>query len=139
MLWKKAFLLGLGGFVCGALIGVAFGLFGSPDSGGLTLPNVLMGGFYGAVAMGSSVIYEIEKWSVARATATHFLLAFGLYILLVLSLGWFRIDDPVFWIVIAAMVAVYVLIWGIQYLAYSRKVRTMNKKLEKIRSRNRTE
>ena len=37
-------------------------------------------------------------------------------ILLVLSMGWFRLDDPVFWIVIAVMVVIYVLVWLFQYL-----------------------
>ena len=135
MLWKKAALLGLIGFAAGALICAAFILFGGSSAGfRADLPNLLMGGFYGAVAMSSSVIYEIEKWSIARSTATHFLLILGLYCLLVLSLGWFRVNDPLFWIVIAVMVAGYVLIWLFQYLAYKRKVRQMNDDLKKLRS-----
>ena len=134
MLWKKAALLGLIGFAAGALISAAFVLFGGSSAGfRADLPNLLLGGFYGAVAMSSSVIYEIEKWSIARSTATHFLLILGLYCLLVLSLGWFRVNDPLFWIVIAVMVAGYVLIWLFQYLAYKRKVRQMNDDLKKLR------
>ena len=134
MLWKKAALLGLIGFAAGALISAAFILFGGSSAGfRADLPNLLLGSFYGAVAMSSSVIYEIEKWSIARSTATHFLLILGLYCLLVLSLGWFRVNDPLFWIVIAVMVAGYVLIWLFQYLAYKRKVRQMNDDLKKLR------
>lgn len=133
MLWKKSALLGLAGFLAGALIGIAFSLFSSGKAG-LSLSAILLGGVYGAVAMGSSVLYEIEHWSIARATVAHFLLIFGLYSLLVLSMGWFRIDEPLFWIVIAVMAAGYVLIWLFQYLAYKRKVCSMNEGLKRIRS-----
>lgn len=132
MLWKRAVLLGIAGFVLSGIICIVFILTGS--SGGLTgkdLPHILLGGIYGAVAMGSTVIYDVEKWSIARGTATHFLLVFALYFLLVISMGWFRLDDPVFWIVVGAMAAGYILVWLIQYLLYRRKIREMNDVLNK--------
>ena len=137
MLWKKAVLLGLVGFAAGALIGVCFCLSGSSGSFSLkdNLLHLLLGGLYGAVAMDSSVVYDIEKWSIARATATHFLLVFITYFLLVISMGWFRLDEPLFWIVVAAMVVAYVFIWLFQYLSYRRKIREMNEDLEKWKSR----
>lgn len=137
MLWKKAALLGLAGFAAGVVIGACFSLIGSNGSFSLKdgLPHLLAGGIYGAVAMGSSVVYDIEKWSIARATATHFLLVFLLYFLLVITMGWFRLDDPAFWIVIAAMATGYVFIWLFQYLSYRRKVREMNDHLEKWKSK----
>ena len=133
MLWKKATLLGLAGFVIGSLIGVCFILAGSipfPEA----LPHILLGGLYGGAAMGSSVVYDIEKWSIARATATHFLLVFVLFFLLVITMGWFSLDAPAFWIVVGAMAAGYVLIWLLQYLAYRRQIRKMNEQLTKWKS-----
>lgn len=78
----------------------------------------------------------MKKSNIARATATHFLLVFALYFLLVISMGWFSLSDPVFWIVVGAMVAVYILIWLIQYLSYRRQIREMNDELIKWKSRN---
>ena len=101
MLWKKATLLGLAGFVLGVLTGIGFMLARSSEGLKAAFPNLLLSGIYSAVVMGSSIVYDIEEWSIARATATHFLLSFSLYFLLVLSMGWFRLDDPVFWIVIS--------------------------------------
>lgn len=135
MLWKKAVLLGLTGFVIGALIGVGFVLAGAGRIGRADLLHFLIGGFYGAIAMGSSVVYEIEKWSIARATATHFLTVFFLYFLLVISMGWFSLKEPIFWIVVAFMAVGYVLIWLFQYLAYRRMIRKMNEDLEKFKNR----
>ena len=130
MLWKKATLLGLAGFVLGVLTGIGFMLARSSEGLKAAFPNLLLSGIYSAVVTGSSIVYDIEEWSIARATATHFLLSFSLYFLLVLSMGWFRLDDPVFWIVIAVMVVIYVLIWLFQYLSYKRKIREMNHDLK---------
>ena len=130
MLWKKATLLGLAGFVLGVLTGIGFMLARSSEGLKAAFPNLLLSGIYSAVVMGSSIVYDIEEWSIARATATHFLLSFSLYFLLVLSMGWFRLDDPVFWIVIAVMVVIYVLVWLFQYLSYRRKIREMNHDLK---------
>lgn len=135
MLWKKATLLGLAGFVIGAAIVICLVLLDSQPLQG-AFAHIVIGGIYGAVAMGSSVVYGIEKWSIARATATHFLLVFALYFFLVISMGWFSLSDPVFWIVVGAMVAVYILIWLIQYLSYRRQIREMNDELIKWKSRN---
>lgn len=135
MLWKKTTLLGLAGFVIGAAIVICLVLLDSQPLQG-AFAHIVIGGIYGAVAMGSSVVYGIEKWSIARATATHFLLVFALYFLLVISMGWFSLSDPVFWIVVGAMVAVYILIWLIQYLSYRRQIREMNDELIKWKSGN---
>ncbi len=135
MLWKKATLLSLAGFVIGAAIVICLVLLDSQPLQG-AFAHIVIGGIYGAVAMGSSVVYGIEKWSIARATATHFLLVFALYFLLVISMGWFSLSDPVFWIVVGAMVAGYILIWLLQYLSYKRQIREMNDELIKWKSRN---
>ena len=133
MLWKKATILGAAGFAVGALIGLCLTLVNFAGWRE-TLPHIIAGGIQGAVAMGSSVIYEIEKWSITRATVTHFLLVFALYFLISLSLGWFRLDDAVFWIVIAGMAAGYVIVWLIQFSIYKKKVQEMNAGLEKWKS-----
>lgn len=135
-MWKKAVLLGTIGFMLGVLICVAFMLFMPPYELDYpsSLPHLLLSGIYGAVAMSSSLIYSIEKWSIARSTVTHFLLIFGLYSVLGFSLGWFRLDEAFFWIVLAAMIAAYILIWWCQYLAYKRKIRKMNEELKKWKS-----
>ena len=135
MLWKKATLFSLIGFGIGVLIGVCF-LLGDWPGLKEALPHLLLGGVYGAAAMGSSIVYDIEKWSIARATATHFLFVFALYFLMVVTMGWFRLNDPVFWIVIGAMLLTYVLIWLFQYLSCKRKIRKMNQDLIRMKSKS---
>ena len=134
-MWKKAVLLGALGYAVGLVIGMAIFLCNSSRSFAETLPYILLSGIPGAVAMGSSVIYGVEKWSVARATVTHFLITFGCLYLAGLALDWFRFGEPAFWIFTAAMIAAYVLIWLIQYMAYQRQVRKMNEDLQKWKAR----
>ena len=135
MMWKKAASLGIAGFAAGLLIGAGFILFTGLSEGlAPALPHILVSGLYGAAAMGSNVFYEIESWSIARATAVHFLLVMSLYCLAALSMGWFTAEDPVFWMVIAVMAAGYILIWLFQYLCYRREIRRMNEDLKKIQS-----
>ena len=135
MLWKKATLFSLIGFGIGALIGICF-LLGDWPGLKEALPHLFLGGVYGAAAMGSSIVYDIEKWSIARATATHFLFVFALYFLMVVTMGWFRLNDSVFWIVIGAMLLAYVLIWLFQYLSCKRKIRKMNQDLIRMKSKS---
>ena len=134
MLWKKVSLLSLAGFAVGVLIGVVFALSGSSEGLAAALPNLFMGGVFGAVAMGSSVVYDIEKWSLVRSTATHFLLLFSLYCLIGFFLNWFSLSSPLFWIIIAVMFVGYVLIWLVMYFVWKRKIRKMNDELEKLKA-----
>ncbi len=138
-MWKKAVLLGTAGFILGVLICMAFMLPSPPFDFHAALPHLLFGGIYGAVAMASSLIYSIEKWSIARTTVTHFLLIFGLYCALGFSLGWFRPGDTTFWIIMAVMAAAYFLVWLIQYLFCKRRVRQMNDNLKKFKSTQKAE
>ena len=135
-MWKKGTLLALAGFAAGVLIGIFFTLKG--NSGGLEasdIPHLLIGGLYGAAACAGSLVYDIEKWSIARATATHFLSTLGLYLLICFSLGWFTLSDSAFWITIGAMMIGYVLMWLFMYLGYRREIRKMNEELARWKSR----
>lgn len=134
-MWKKAVLLGALGYAVGIVIGVIIFLCNSSRCFAEALPYILLSGIPGAVAMGSTIIYEIEKWSIARATATHFLVTFGCLYLVGFALEWFRFGEPVFWIFTGAMILAYVLIWLIQYMAYKRRIRKMNENLRKWKSR----
>lgn len=132
---KKGTILALAGFILGLAISILFRLTRSSE--GLTaayLPHLLIGGIYGAAACVSSLIYEIEKWSIARITATHFLSIITLYCLVAFSMGWFTLADPVFWITIGIMAIGYFFIWLFMYLSWRRKIQRMNASLEKWKS-----
>lgn len=142
---KKALWLSLIGFALGVGVGALFHVLSGGEgflSRGLTLAlYFLMSGLYGAVNMGTSAVYSIEDWSILRCTFTHFaitvissVLFFGGMILL----GWMGLP-PLGWglLMLAIFVAVYFLIWLLQYLSYRRKVKRMNARLREWRSHRR--
>ena len=94
------------------------------------LPQILLGGIPGAIAMGTTVIYDIEKWSILRVTVTHFLIVMVVTLLASYVLKWFEPWSTPFWIMIAAEAVGYILVWIIMYSCYKAKVRKLNETLK---------
>ena len=132
---KKAILLGLIGYVCGCVIGLFFALQNENFNIREALPSILLGGIPGAIAMGSAVIYDIEEWSLLRATATHFLVVMGVILFACFLLKWFPPWSPAFWIMLAAELIGSVIIWLIMYYCFRKKVRTLNEMLKESREK----
>ena len=132
---KKAILLGLIGYVCGCVIGLFFALQNENFNIREALPSILLGGIPGAIAMGSAVIYDIEEWSLLRATATHFLVVMGVILFACFLLKWFPPWSPAFWIMLAAELVGYVIIWLIMYDCFRKKVRELNEMLKEKREK----
>ena len=133
---KKAMLLGLIGYFAGCIIGLCFSLQSESFTLAGALPQILLGGIPGAIAMGTAVIYDIEEWSLLRATVTHFLIVMGALLLACFVLKWFEPWSTPFWIMLAAELVGYVIVWLIMYLGYKKQVRKLNKLLKENRERD---
>ena len=153
---KKYIKLSVSGFVLGILLCTAITVFTSgADTGTIhlcvpsfekavgnnTLALILqtvISGIYGAVVMGSTVIYDIEtedvrKWSILKATVTHCVITFTSYYITGFILHWFSIKDVkqnLF--MLAVFAVVYTAIWLCNYLSYRREVKEFNKELDKL-------
>ena len=140
-IWKKAVILGAIGMILGIFIGAGFWYLMSGEapetstSLNAMMLHLLLSGVLGMVANGSSVIYEIEEWSIVRATITHFIIAMGVFYVIAFTLRWFSPSDPACWIMSAIMVIVYFTIWMVQSLIFKHKVKRMNEELRKWKSR----
>ena len=89
--------------------------------------ELLTGGMLGCVGNGGSVVYEIENWSIFRATATHFIVTMTVYVIVGLYNGWLLPKHSMVNVVqIGMMVFVYVLIWLSQYLVYKKSINDIN-------------
>ena len=89
--------------------------------------ELFLSGILGLIGNGSAVIYEIESWSILKATVTHFILAFGAFVVIGLMNGWLVLENTVANAISAgAVVLAYVIIWLVQYLIYKREVREIN-------------
>lgn len=142
---KKALLLSAIGFVIGVLIGVMFLYMNDPKpfSGSIStlaiVLHLLVSGIYGGLVWGTTVVYDIEHWSILRATLVHFLITCGsfcCFYALGVALDWIGLPPiGVILIFAAAFIGVYFIIWLIMYLSYRRKIRKLNEDLQKRRSR----
>ncbi len=98
--------------------------------------EILTGGLLGFIGNGSSVIYEIESWSILRVTATHFVIAFSAFFIIGLFNGWLtpqiNLENA---IVTGCVLIVYIAIWLIQYFIYKKEVREINIGLKQLRNK----
>lgn len=129
-MYKKSILLGIIGYIAGCAVGLIFALQNNPFSFADALPQILLGGIPGAIAMGTTVIYDIEKWSILRVTVTHFLIVMVVTLLASFVLKWFEPWSTPFWIMMAAEAIGYILVWIIMYSCYKAKVRKLNETLK---------
>ena len=89
--------------------------------------------FIGAICGGSSVIWEIEKWSLLKQTLVH---------LAVLAVPFFGLGYIMNWMphniygvlgYIGGFVLVYVIMWCSIYFSIKAKINKMNKQLNEMR------
>ncbi len=100
------------------------------------LMDILTGGLLGFVGNGSSVIYEIESWSILKVTATHFVIAYGAFVIIGLFNGWITPEINLPNLVVSGIVLlVYIAIWLIQYFVYKKEVREINIGIRQLRNK----
>lgn len=84
----------------------------------------------GAVSAGSSVIFEMERWSILRQTVTHLVVLGGAYFTAAFTLGWYEPNLKQILFSLLIFCSTYVGIWLAQYWGYLKKIRQINEKLE---------
>ena len=141
-IWKKLCLKVLLGFGSGLAVGAFFMLaemktpetfMGAQGTEAVVL-YMLYCGIYGAVAVGGHMIYEIDRFSLAKATVLHFLISFIGLCALGSQLGWLDFGSGEFWFIFVIFLAVYTCIWFTMTFAYKRRIRKLNDELEKWKS-----
>ena len=125
------------GFTLGLLLGIVIYVLSIPDGTVIDKPflvcHLLGSGIVGLVGYGGAIVYDIESWSLGRATFTHYIVSFMTLFVISELLGWFSHD-----ILFGAFVffsAVYVLIWLTEYFVWKAQVRKMNQDLESMQKK----
>ncbi|MBR5407625.1 MAG: DUF3021 domain-containing protein [Lachnospiraceae bacterium] len=138
-LLKRALILGCIGFFLGTAIGFFMycitdvkTLWEQPFNGH-SMFKLLVGGLQGFLAMSTTVVYDIESWSIARSTFTHFVITAGGFFTMGYFQEWLIPGDIFFCIMAVSFVVVYFIIWLIQYLIYLHNIKQMNNDLEKMK------
>ena len=130
---KKGLIVGLIGFAVGVPVGIAFLLIFSPTDWGTMMIalHLFLSGVLGGVAIGSSVVYEAESWSVTRCTLTHFVITFGTMAAIGFPMGWYALDDISTYIMFGSMFVGYVMVWLIIYLISKKQTEELDEELKK--------
>lgn len=87
--------------------------------------QLLLPGVYGAIAMGSVVLYDLDRWPLALASLTHYLIIEILFEPMALYLEWIH-TLPEILIMIGIRLICYFIIWLIIFLIYRKQVRELN-------------
>lgn len=89
----------------------------------------------GAIGGGSSVIWDMEKWSLTKQTLIHFA---------VLVIGFVPVSYVLNWMphylygalgYIGAFISVYLIMWISVYFSVKAKIKKMNKRLQEIQQK----
>ncbi len=95
--------------------------------------QTLLGALLGVLAIGGMCFFDIEEWSLLRASVAHCALILFSYMTIGLLLHWFSFHIIPILIMTFAIIFAYALIWLIMYLAWKREVREMNRLAEEYK------
>ncbi len=95
--------------------------------------QTVLGGLFGMVALGGTCVYDIEKWSLLRASLVHCLLILITYINVGLVLYWLSFHIIPILIMSGIIILVYALIWLVMYTRWKREIREINMLVEKYK------
>ena len=110
------------------------------DSIGLTfgiILNSFLSGLIGAAGFGGSVFYDIEKWSIIKATLSHYVCCIICFTLAFFILYWG--DFATYLIMFIIETIIFLLIWIIIYQIWKKSVRELNENLEKYQKEQENE
>jgi len=100
--------------------------------------QTLLSGLLGAVAMGGTLLYDLERWPLLLVSVCHYGMIEATYAAAALLLGWVRSGRELL-VMMAVQLAAYLVIWVIMFLRYRAEVRKLNHLLEESREENRKE
>lgn len=141
---KKILILSAIGFVYGMIMGNLIAYFTggtlvnsylaarTGSEAASVLLQTLLSGLLGAIALGSTVVYDIERWPLLLTSVVHYLILEISYVIIALALRWVTSPQGLL-IMLGIQLVVYLIIWLIMYFRYRRKVRELNRLLRESR------
>mgnify|MGYP001138609769 CR=1 FL=1 len=149
---KKAVMRGLLGFPLGIAIGYIITImtsliwangFYSPCVPGLVeqmgseinavILQAALSGLLGGVFASSSVIWEIENWSMAKQTGIYFAITALVMMPVAYFAKWLEPTVLGFLKYFGIFTLIFIMIWVIQYFVWKSKIEKMNQRIEKKR------
>ena len=97
--------------------------------------QILLIGLIGAVFAGSSVIFEIERWSFLKQGAVHLLVTSAVF-LPVSMLCWRPVNFASGLSLAASWIFVYACTWLSQYLVWRHSIKNLNARIRSVNKEN---
>ena len=94
------------------------------------LQTVLCGIMGTGFAM-ASVIWEMDSWSLARQSGVYFFVACVIMLLIAYATNWMKHSVGGVLAYLSVFVAIFLVVWLIQYYVWKRKIRKMNDRIQK--------
>lgn len=88
-------------------------------------------GVIGAMFAGTSVIFDIEKWSLLKQTIVHFIFTCVVMFCCYAIAGWIKFSLGFILIWLGVFVIIYCIFWITFYMIYRAKVKKINESIEK--------
>ncbi|NMA94185.1 MAG: DUF3021 domain-containing protein [Clostridiales bacterium] len=95
--------------------------------------QTLLGAILGMIAFAGTLFFDIEEWSLLRATAAHCALILSTFLIVGARLHWFSMHIIAISIMAGIIILMYALIWVIMYLIWKREIREMNRLTEEYK------
>ena len=142
---KKVLLRLLFGFLYGAVIGNLIALFfgllwgdgivarelsDAVGLAGAVILQTFLSGILGTVSIGGMLFYKIDSWSLAKATALHFLSIAVCFVGVSMLLRWFPLRFSNYAIALGVMAFLFAVIWIVMDLRWKKEVKKMNEELD---------
>lgn len=117
------------GFIAGMFVGIAIWMIPPVNTEGRSLLlHVIVSGIHGMIPVGATAVFEIESWGLTKQTVVHASLTLATILCIEIPMKWWK-PGPEFAIALAGYVAVYVIIWLVNYLYWKHTVAEMNEQL----------
>ncbi len=87
---------------------------------------------YGAVMAGISVIWDMEKWSLTRQTATHLLVCMGATVPAAYLLHWIEHSIAGVLGYCGIFLAIYAIIWLTSYIPMKKRIKQINERMGQL-------
>ena len=96
---------------------------------GAVIIQYFITGLVGSMFAGTSVIFELDDWSLLRQTVTHFIFTSILMYIAGFISGWFphTVTSTIIWFVV--FIVIYIIFWTSFTLYYKNKVKKINEAL----------
>jgi hypothetical protein len=87
-------------------------------------------GVLGSAFAAASVVWEVEKWSIARQTGIYFLVVSAVMLPIAYLTGWMEHSIGGLLLYFGVFIVIFAVIWAIQYLVWKTKIRHMNNSIK---------